>query len=538
MESPLEVNVAAGMGREDQAINEALSQWNLARTNLAAALQTYLDTFSHFELVCSRLFDSKEHDASRPDVRAAINDETLSFAPRKSSIISTGRQLMRLRNLSMSTSPISALPVEVLGRIFTFNVESCGICDAGIRRSELLVRQVNAISSVCSYWRSVALHARRLWTRIDFERLHHSKYLDLWLERAGNSLLDVLNGAQFNHPELDDVRNSRFCLLLPRIKNARSMVLRSRAEPMKEWISSWYATATPGTLTTLALSAPWDEVEFPLQGGNIKQERLTELLHSIDTLHLSSLDVHWDSMRCQSLVTLSLRDVIIGVNTLGRILTANPNLQHLQLTELVIKHTSNLPLPVIQLHRLRTLVLESLSSDYLAMIAPGNGGLTLKMEYGSYNHRNDASRRIFIAFCERTYIAELHSHSRHVLQDAIITGSKIEVLYLSNMTLDNTIYDLIVPPTNDDSGSSREQLQSRLPHLHSLYVCGVRLKHPEGFRRVLSACPIREVGMGRPCSADGKALSGIDNFRDWVGPGVSASFVSKEREAGYAPFDG
>ncbi|KAF8599370.1 hypothetical protein BDV93DRAFT_311689 [Ceratobasidium sp. AG-I] len=527
-------NVTVSTTLKNQPIDEALRQWNFARTAFAAALQTYLDTFSHFELVCSQRFDPKEHDIARPGVRAAIDDEALSLAPRESAIISIGRKLLQLRNMSRSTSPVAALPTEVLSRIFVFTIELCRVGDAGLPCPALWVHQVNAISGVCSHWRSTALSTRRLWTCIDFGQLDHTKYLDLWLDRAGSYPLDVAHVARSEH---DEDRDSRFSSVLHRINHTRSIVLRSKAPLMQNWIWQWYTNGAPRSLTTLALATPWQAAEFPPQTDSTGQQRLEELFYSLDTLYLSEIRVNWNSLRCHSLVTLSLEGLRIGADALRNILTANPDIQYIQLLYLDVAHTpTSSALPLIPLPQLCTLIQESFSCVLLPLIAPGNQSLTFKMGYSSY-HLSDAARHNFIEFCKRSHITELHCRSSYVLQDAVSAESKVEILCFENMTVDNFIYNLIVPPTNNDSSLPPEQPQPRLPYLHSIYFIDSTLENPEGLRRVVSACSIREVGINQSCTVEGNSLSGIRDLEDWVGPGINTSFVINETEGEYEPFD-
>lgn len=519
------------------SIDDALHEWNLARVAFAGALQTYLATFSHFEHVCAKHFESKEHDIARPSMRAAIDDEALSFSTHESSIISTRRRLLRLKNLSKAISPISILPVELLARILTFSVDSCRIRDTRPYRSALVVHQVNTISSVCSYWRRISLNTAQLWSYIDAESLHNVDHLHLWLDRAGSCPLNVANVARFDRPDLDAGRNSSFSLMLPRIEHVRSMILRSKTPPMELWLSKWYATGVPGTLTALALSTQWQGVEFPPPGANFNQERLTELFRSLDTLCLHEIEVNWDFLICHNLVTLSLQELSVSANTLRRILTDNPNLQYIHLVYLNI---TNVPSPSavlpIQLHWLRTLVLEgSCSDDLLPMIAPGSCGLLLNLDCFDPVSPSETSRSNFTAFCRRSQLRELHCRSRYRLEDTIAAESKIEVLCFEHMEVDDSIYDIIVPPIDFRSRSTH---QSNLPHLHSLYIIGGGLKDPEGFRRVVSTCPVREIGIDDLVTIGDKSLAEIDDFKAWVGPEIDVSYVVREKEMGYTAFTG
>ncbi|KAF8599373.1 hypothetical protein BDV93DRAFT_526163 [Ceratobasidium sp. AG-I] len=539
MESTVEVNATVSRARKSQAINDALGQWDLARIAFSTALQTYLDTFSHFEFVCSQLFGSKEHDVARPDVRAAIDDEALSLALHESSIISTRRKLLQLRNLSRSASPIAALPAEVLSRIFVFTIELCRAGDAALPCPALWVRQVNTISSVCSHWRSTALSTRRLWTCIDFKQLDHTKHLDLWLDRARSYPLNI---AQVTRSEHDEDGDSRFCLALPRMGCVRSMVLSSKIELMEQWILGWCTNGAPRVLTTLALSVPWEdvEVEFPPQGENVDRQRLTELLDSLDTLYLSGIQVNWYSMICRNLVTLSLHGLVISAEAFRHVLMANPNLQRIELMQLGVTNApTSLALPTIQLRWLHTLRLKFYGSyEILGMITPGQCKLTLKLENSYTRNPSDPSIQDLAAFCRRSHITKLHCQSHHLLAHVLTAESKIEAIFFRDMVLDSSVYDLIVPLSNDDSGLPSEHIQLRLPHLHSLNVSGVRLRNPEGFRRILSICSIREVEMDNCCRTEGGHLNGVDDLKNWIGPGINASFVLKKRERGYSPFDG
>ncbi|KAF8599380.1 hypothetical protein BDV93DRAFT_609336 [Ceratobasidium sp. AG-I] len=543
MEKPLPVNVTASKDHMNQPIDEVLRQWDVARAAFSSSLQTYLDAFSHFEILCSRFFDSKELGVSQPNVRTTLDEETLSLVAHERSIISTKSKLLRLKNSFTSISPIVALPTEVLARIFTLAVDSYRTYDIGRRCEDRLVSQVNTISSVCSYWRCIALGTGRIWSLIDFGRLRYADQVYLWLERAGEYPLDVVNMIHFDLPHVDQNGDPTSSLILHRIKYLRSF-LRSHELPTERLISEWCINGAPRTLTTLALAASSrDMAEFPAQGETVNYQRLRELFHSLDTLYLCNIRVNWNYFKCHELVTLSLMHLNIPAVALRHVLVASPSLQSIYLKSLDIEDTPKSADPsLIQLRWLHTLHLEDFSHDttcrLLGMMAPGSCRLTLKMNHSFTPCPGDAPRQDFIAFCMRTHITKLYCGSRYVLEDAIAAESKIEVLCFEYMTLDNCFYDLIAPPTNNDIGPSSGRSQSPLPLLHSLYIAGAILIHPEGFRRVVTTCSIREIGIGDSCYSQSGDLSGTDDLKTWVGPDINASFVMKKRETGYAPFDG
>lgn len=465
----------------------------------------------------------------------ALDEEALSLAAHVTSIISTKAKLLQLKNRSGLISPIKTLPPEILAQVFVFAAESYITVDTGPPVRDLSVSQVNAISGVCSSWRRIALDTPQLWSCVHFERLHHINCISRWLERAGTHPLDIRNVVPFNGVKMSDRDVSRVSLILPRIERVRSMVLRSTAQLMEGWILGWCNHGTPRTLTTLALSGPHlVDVGFPAQGEIVDQQHMSELFHSLNTLYLQSLRVEWDLLRCHNLVTLALDRVAITAGSFRNVLINNPKLQYIQLNCLNLTDSSEpATLPLIQLRWLHTLDLYIIETcEYgIAMVAPGDCALTLKTTWYS----SDTLEREFVAFCRRSNVTTLHCGELPMLQAAITAECKIEVLYFEYMDMDD-IYDLIVPRTNVDYGSSSERPQSRLPYLHSIYLVHCTLSDPEGLRRVLSVCPVREIGVNGACYTNNTKLSGIDDLRKWLGPGLDVSFVMKERDVGYNPF--
>lgn len=418
-------------------------------------------------------------------------------------------------------------------------VDTYGSYGADARFKDLLVSRINTISSVCSYWRRIALGTGQLWALIDFVRLRHADHVSLWLKRAGDCPLDIVR-TQFDLPHLDKSSEAAIPSMLSRIKRLR-FSLRSEARLPEQWIFNWCTNGVPRTLTTLELcSSNWDAAGFPPQGESLNEQHLKELFYSLDTLYLRSIWVNWGSLRCHNLVNLSLLDLKIAVDSLRDILTTNPKLQYIHLGRLFIDFSQLTAILPIQLHWLHTLHLErfthSNSCQLLQMMAPGASKLSLNMDHDFVSIPDDESRRDFIEFCRRSHVTTLRCRSRHVLEDAIFAECKIEVLCVSHLILDNYIYDLIVPPIINNTVSPSEPPQPCLSRLHSLYLVGVELGHPERLRHILSAYPIHEIGVDLFCHTEGGRLSRIENLKDWVGPEIDISFVVKEWRS-YAPFD-
>ncbi|PIL22967.1 hypothetical protein GSI_15664 [Ganoderma sinense ZZ0214-1] len=85
-------------------------------------------------------------------------------------------------------SPIHALPVELLTRIFQLGVDSESIPDD--RDHSALTFEVS-ISHVCRHWRQVALHTPLLWTTVHFRTKAHMFRGNVYLARNARLPIDI-----------------------------------------------------------------------------------------------------------------------------------------------------------------------------------------------------------------------------------------------------------------------------------------------------------------------------------------------------------
>lgn len=194
LKGPLIVDPTAfAVSATNSPIDEAVRQWNAARAALAETLQAYIDAFTQFKVAHVQHFQSHERGVERPDIPAAIYEETVSLVSYQDSIATMKTNLLQLYNTSNPASPISRLPVEILTRIFTLSVGSFRSSFASIRFRDESIDEVNDIASVCSYWRNIAINTPSLWSYIDFDRMSQAELIPLWLERARNHPLDIVS---------------------------------------------------------------------------------------------------------------------------------------------------------------------------------------------------------------------------------------------------------------------------------------------------------------------------------------------------------
>lgn len=499
----------------------------------------YLDACSQFEVACTRFFESKELDATRPDIREALDDEIPFLASIETSVASAKINLLRLKNTSMVVSPIAQLPTEILTRIFALAVNSYRT----FRPGDLSIIQLNTIASVCCHWRNAALETATLWSYIDCETLNRIGYAHLWLDRARDCPLDILATSQLQPSASSDIHRSMFPLLIPRINNLRSITLFSDSEIAQAWVWEWCQNGVPHTLTTLVIHLQLgSSVEFPVKAGSTTQQRLDELIYPINTLNLSCLRINWDLLTCRNLVTLCLMDITVTIETLGRVLLANPKLECIHLSELsTTEPISTLTLPPIPLGWLHTFELDEVDLDdmsyLLAKLMPGNRGCNLKLlSKGSWSF-SAAFRDEFLELCRRSNLKALCCPASEVLEHVIDAVPRLEVLTFTRMELSDSVYDSLFLPDSDDVDMPPEQEQSRLPHLHTLCAHWCDLNDVDGLRRLVSACSIQKIDISEDfCHIEHRKISDVEEFERWIGPGVDVGCLPADWNLGYSPF--
>lgn len=512
-------------------IDEALHQWNTARATLAKAFQAYMDAFSHFESAHARHFESQERRIIRAGIHAAIDEEGLSLASYQDSIAATRARLLQLHDTSKPVSAISTisrLSTEVLVHIFTLSVESLRSYYVSIRSRDRSIDQVNAVASVCSYWRSVAISTSSLWSYIDFDRMDHAELVPLWLERARGLPLDIVSQSHLDFPPTTH----------PQIYCVRSMFLRLESENGEHWVSEWCNNGTPSTLTTLSLVPSGIGMSFPASDISANRGDLVDLFCSLNTLHLSNVSVNWGLIGCRNLVTLSLTRLAIRMEDIHEILSANPRLQHVHVTNLNIDESfmSTTTVPSIQLTQLRTLELFCRFSPewahILALIIPGSHRLTLLVGPYFYPEVNDMSRNAYVEFCRRSHIERLVCSSLESIEDIATVIPSLEALFFRSMFFSDALYEFLAPTSSSDGHSPVR----RFSRLRTLRICECHVGDLNNLKRVCLAYNIRNIESNGVVQSTIEMAHTIEDLQSMIGPEINVTVVPGADMLGFTPF--
>lgn len=468
---------------------------------------------------------SKEPDITRADIHTAVYEEAASLASYQNLIAATREKLLRLHNAFNLFSGISRLPVEILARIFALSVESFRSYRVKDRSLDRSIGQVNAIAGVCSYWRNVAINTPSLWSYIDFDRMSQAELIPLWLERTRNCPLDIVSQSDI---DLQPAVHSQ-------IKYVRSIFIRIKNDSGDDWVSEWYNSGAPRTLTSLAIAQAQLHVSFPARNIAASREHLVDLFHSLSTLHLENVLVNWDLMECRSLVTLSLSWVDITAENIQKILSTNSKLQRIDLTDLnpSESYQTTILAPSVQLSQLRTLNLYFVYSiewaSILGMIVPGSHGLTLQLRCYDCD-LGKTSNDLYVEFCRRSRIERLSCCSLAYLEDITTVASSLEVLTLRCIDFPKGFYDFFVLTSTDETHSP----SLLFPHLHTLNLISCIFEGLEDLMRICSAYHFHEIGISDVLAfADGSRFS-AEEFQDMIGPKTNVNILNKATS--YSPF--
>ena len=444
------------------------------------------------------------------------------------------------------------LPLEVLTFIFAIAVTSDRTARAMSHPKPRSVDFANVLVSVCSHWRRVAIGIPELWSYIDLSGRGELDHATLWLERARNRALDIRTGSETAYP---DWRHQHIPLL-QNASRARSLLLRGDRDYMYKWFSEWYQKGIPGATITLALYPALedgDELEFP-GPYTILQTRLNDLLNSIRVLYLRAAVVTWDRISFQNLSILCLveleeveSETAMTMDILCEMLLASPRLRCLQLARIYLHRPGSVRgrqnAPLIHLEHLETLELSNLRDvdafRMLSIITPGSRSLNFLISCADqHSNLGDIAEGVLVSFFQRSNVTAFYCGANTVesLSPAIVYAlPSIEVLCLASKTIGAEFSNSVAP-----DNATFDSVQTHWPKLHTFEAAGCEFEDITDFKRLLAACPIRELRIDGGCSTSvsigDPRNHGSMAFENWAGPGVAFSDDCRKWEIGYTPF--
>ncbi|QRV95411.1 F-box-like protein [Ceratobasidium sp. AG-Ba] len=281
---------------------------------------------------------------------------------------------------SSARSQINILPPELLLEIFSISKSCC------MRDSKSYFQN---FASVCGYWRQLAFGEPRLWTHVDI-----GPGMPLWLSklilaRSECSPIHIhMHISRVPHPNFTTERekDSIFELMTPHIRRVRTLgilVCPAAEALVASTLSLWLDRGDPSVAKSLWIRRPHatstifyrptkQEDESAARQGNSEA-----MINALTQLKLQRIILNWDVHTYRGLFDLHLSfkkphfSASISDRLLARILSANPCLVNLKISNLTVNRTdSTEPVEPVLLNHLQNLGIFEMTRATLDCLLP------------------------------------------------------------------------------------------------------------------------------------------------------------------------
>lgn len=499
------------------------SEWSAARKSLSKSLDAYLAVSKSLEGLGTQ--PSKARQSIIGGFLSMVEIERPLLLRDARRIISSLSSLDKLRNSSITTVPVGRLPSEILASIFTLVVES----DQGntLARPSLgrELSYPNIVSSVCTYWREIALSTPALWVDVDLTRRGGINHATLYLQRSGT----VPRYVRATSP----VEKQHDNLLEPYTEMLRSLILDTNNTLAQHTLLNAYLRSKqrPLILESLALTGGnYPDSLFPPETIQPSKSEMDDFLRPIRSLCLKKKRFRdWTSAAFHNLRNLSLvaipQESLPSCAQILDILHASPRLQFLEIASLFVYGVPDSDPTPVTLNQLETFWIHSLPGGFedwlLKAVIPRPEGLTLALsEYvdldesiglGLLSAAPDRIKTLY--FCWKH-----HSMYQLNIQGLLDKFPKLEKLAFKNLNFDIDGLD----PTPD---------QTKHRKLQTLDLNSCRLRDPGSFEDMVFQHSIDELRISN-CEWVPVSLDLFRKFPDYPVNEESGNFMER-----ISPFD-
>ncbi|KAF8596984.1 hypothetical protein BDV93DRAFT_610613 [Ceratobasidium sp. AG-I] len=462
---------------------ETFRQWKAFHDHFIQSLQQYVNACTSLELALSQ---SPRSASDKIDLEAAllqINAQVSLASTYDKQLQKAWGCLSRIRNHSIKLVPINLLPPEILSDIFVLANPTRDVCVGHLLPANKPPKPtcLDAILSVCAYWRRQAFDTPLLWSHVDLvvagtwrykfqaraeSRIEHSgntplEFHILGVDRDFSSKIktdDIFELVEFVAPHTPQLQSLIVNLQFENRDIMRSVLRRlvfqsqhsSRLQSLS--LSSSSYTVAPGS----SLGA------LPLSDGN----SYISWLGSIRILKLYSMHIDWSSSAYRGLVELEIDELAEqacpSTAQMGAVLSACPKLRRLRLSRMTIHPPSDpgitKPAFLGELEELHLLYLRRGLSCLLALITPGPRLSQASVKLDGSAGENEAVYSFFnFSHVTMLYVADFRDRRKLCVSQTL--GTLLELKYL---TLESS--NLAIDPGTVVTNS--------WPQLHTLYVIG------------------------------------------------------------------
>lgn len=460
---------------------------------LKAALERYRNA-------CLALKSQYELGNTFSDFSEIVVNALQQIASYESKIDEIRKIVHTIRNRRSNIVPISALPPELLSRIFLLARRTGPCCLArGTALSECHPESLVPILHVCSYWRSVALALPALWTHVDIAPYHKlNKRLltfgKLFAANTGKAPLEIhINMDEpTNRPPLEpdlveicasvaaransiqlslfDPGDEEFWMIRTLLANSVSRGLTRLIMSFKDGDNH---SIRPGFIVANDAEETFNDVDdddvWPL---DVPHHHLEQVLRYVTVLRLDTIYPYWTSLAYHGLAKLHLTEpsgTLITVSQLAGILSASPQLCFLHFgSAIMMEDEFPTPVRLDNLEVLRLDVEEPFERvSILDIISPGSIPLRMSITLGE-NEIMSLTESEYKEFFTRSNVTQLHFSSRQgsaslPLPELLALVPNLQALFLGGFYIGHAIKGFLNEP---DPFGDEDSEEFRLAKLH------------------------------------------------------------------------
>ncbi|KAH7327661.1 hypothetical protein B0J17DRAFT_680507 [Rhizoctonia solani] len=443
-----------------------------------------------------------------------------------------------MRTQSMSTSPLSRFPEEVLSEIFmiaVFGYENTETRQLPSMEEDVfgIYRHIYRISGVCSFWRSIMLARGAFWSVIP---MITSRYTDeqkpfrLILPRARGSKLHLaatISPSVFpDFVEILAEYGPRFRTLNFRADSCFAIVDIIEALLQHESLTSLSELSFQvANESHLDHTLPSDS-DYVFSRDSPLNPSLPTLLGMLSAFRISGANFHWDTMVSSSrLVALHIEDVTLGYDTIIvsflHALSSASELQDLKIVSVATLHNSDATfdadafLPVT-FPNLRSLYLHNLYFNtlecMLSMIVSPTYQVSLSVTCncfmthteGGFDDNEVNTEDVESHSCDDLcrLLADIPVYTLTTIEHCWLLGPTLHRLLsaapaLKTLKLDTWSFDVDVWKYLERSQTTEGHLRgSSLPALENLHLTSARIFFIDGFKEMVASHPLQQLVIG------------------------------------------
>ncbi|KAF8608710.1 hypothetical protein BDV93DRAFT_518778 [Ceratobasidium sp. AG-I] len=431
------LHIASPSNGLEIGLPQILGRWQDAHALLMPMLSHYLDSAACLERAILH-FNNQSDQSGLSQALACVDILLPPLDLGALQLHHAQSTLKNLRNQSAVLAPANRLPAEILTRIFTLAT----VCPFSMYSKDASQFIIGSLSSVCRYWRKVALGASSLWCHIDLavgaRRSPCTLYATKSLERAGSlplqvhiqgresSWSDEIRVVEFLSPHANRIVSLHLCL---DTSIACTIIARLFKDLHRSSVRELHMVDYSDSLKRIAAT------EGYLFNTN---SNLSGFLQSLTTLHLVGPLLNASSYAFHGLTELVLEpldEFYWRDSDLTRALVSCPRLRLLALSNLNIfadesdpnGPSTMLPPPTAHLAYLEVLDLRGNGAEHaiaiLSLIDTGSSALSLSLGLGLTPYAGEVIDDLFELqpFLHRSRVVRFCLHSDYSKAETLET---------------------------------------------------------------------------------------------------------------------